>query len=104
MDASSDYILRFLGILAVSDRMLSDLASQLKGRAEVIETDSIWECRHEPPQPFPMLDGVLEARMRNGKALRWSLHLEIAEEIWRIDPAVSVSGDGDPAQVIGFPG
>jgi hypothetical protein len=103
MDAISDYLIRFLETMARSHRMLNRLVILLKHRPEVIDAALTLECRKEPHNPFPFLEQFVEARMRDGKVLTWSLDLILEEERWWIDYDVSESGKDGQSDIVGFP-
>jgi hypothetical protein len=93
MDVESGHAIRFLEALARSNSCLRTLAQRLRTYGEVTSVTTSFFCwQYESPR-YPFLEQYVEAEMRNGKGLTWTLEVTWDEEQWRISYEVAEQGE-----------
>jgi hypothetical protein len=91
MDIASKNASRLLEALAESKGTLTDFARQLRSQPEVVRVLTNFEPREY--QTGFVLEGYVDAELRNGKAMAWWLEARWNESLWTIESRVLVNDD-----------
>ena len=89
MDTDIRTAIELLEALASSNEKLTKLAQLVRGQHEVIRVVNSLECRKY--LTGSMLEGYVDAELRNGKALCWYLEVRWSDASWIIDTQILIN-------------
>ena len=89
MDITSKQAKRVLEAIASSHETLIDLSVKLRLRPEV--TDVLQDVYLRRYESGPTVEGYVDAKLRNGKAICWWLELTWDENTWLVESRVMIS-------------
>jgi len=99
LDAPSQSAATLIESFAACHRRLMDLAAYLRQQPGVVSTATTVDCIKFERSPSPILAVYVEAELKDGTAMCWTLELSWEERTWVIDGGVSRSAIGGQGRI-----
>ena len=96
MDADSNLVIGLLEAIATSNEELVSLSEMLRSHPSVIRVLRGFDCRNY--RTGVRLEWYVDAELRSGHGMCWSVDVSWAEANWVISSKISINRNGDQGQ------